>query len=64
MNQATRIPAADKAPEDFLPLPLPPVVKKVCTLTIKRKDGSVETRPIIMRPGDIADIDGTTVLEG
>jgi hypothetical protein len=64
MGQANRIPAADKAPEDFLPLPTPPVVKKVVHLVITRKDGSTEQLPFILRPGDVASIYGMKILEG
>lgn len=64
MNQAARIPASEKRPEDFLPPPLPKVEKKVSQLTITRKNGSVETTTIILRPGDVAAINGKTVLEG
>ncbi len=61
MNKAHRTLAAEKAPEDFAPIPLRPVDKKVCALQIKRKDGRVETMPFILRPGDVASIDGVTV---
>lgn len=64
MGQAHRIPAADKKPEDFLPIPLPEVVKKVVTITIKRADESVDVLTLILRPGDVARIDGQTILEG
>ena len=65
MNQAERIPAAKKAPEDFLPLPTPPVVKKVLHLVITRANGDADTPlPFILRPGDVATIDGKTVAEG
>ena len=64
MNQASRIPASEKKPEDFLPPELPPVVKKVLTLTIKRADGSEESRPLILRPGDVAYLDGSVFAEG
>ena len=64
MGQATRIPAADKAPEDFLPPAMPEVKKKIVTITLKRADGSEETRTLILRPGDVASIDGVTIAEG
>lgn len=63
-GQASRIPASEKAPEDFIPPPMPPVHKKVFTLTVTRKDGTVETTTLILRPGDVAAIDGQTILEG
>ncbi len=64
MGEASRIPAAEKAPEDFLPPELPPVRKKVVTIVVSRVDGGVETATIILRPGDAATIDGVTVAEG
>jgi hypothetical protein len=63
-GQASRIPAADKRPEDFLPPPMAPVVKKVFIITVTRASGSVETIPLVLRPGDVAAIDGKTILEG
>ena len=64
MGQANRIPAADKTREDFLPPGLPPVVKKVHNLVVTRADGTVETSVFILRPGDVATIDGKIVAEG
>lgn len=42
----------------------PPVTKKVLQLVIKRKDGSTETLPVILRPGDSASLDGIVIAEG
>ena len=64
MGQANRIPAADKKPEDFLPPELPPVVKKVHNLVVTRANDTVETSVFILRPGDVATIDGKIVAEG
>jgi hypothetical protein len=64
VNKAHRIPASEKAPEDFLPIPMPPVVKKVHVLTVTRKSGAVETITLILRPGDVASLGGKTFLEG
>ena len=56
MNKAHRIPAAEKRPEDFSPIPLRPVEKRVCALQITRKGGNVETMTFILRPGDVAEM--------
>lgn len=63
MGQAHRIPASEKKPEDFLPIPRPPVHKKVVQILVTRADGTVETIPLILRPGDVASIDGKTIQE-
>lgn len=62
--QAQRIPAAEKRPEDFLPPQLQAVQKKFFQFQVIRSSGKVETTIIILRPGDVAQIDGKTVLEG
>lgn len=64
MGQAQRIPASEKKPEDFLPPVLPPVVKKVVTILVTRASGEIETVTVILRPGDVATIDGQPVAEG
>ena len=64
MGNAQRIPASEKKPEDFLPPVMPPVVKKISTLTVTRASGEVESVTIILRPGDVAAIDGKPVLKG
>lgn len=63
-NQAQRIPASEKKPEDFLPPVLPPVVKKVITILVLRASGESETITMILRPGDVARVDGQTIAEG
>lgn len=63
-GQARRIPASEKAPQDFLPPALPEVKKKVFVLTINRAEGAAESMTLILRPGDVATIDGKTILEG
>ena len=64
MAEAKRIPAADKAPEDFTPPALPLVVKKFVQVTVTRKGGEVEAVRFILRSGDVLAIDGQTVAEG
>lgn len=64
MAEARRIPAAEKAPEDFLPPAMPAVAKKFVDLIVKRKGGGSEAARFILRPGDVMSIDGKTVAEG
>jgi hypothetical protein len=64
MANAQRIPASEKKPEDFLPPVLPPVVKKVVSIVVTRASGDTETTTVILRPGDVASIDGQPVAEG
>lgn len=64
MGEASRIPASEKSPEDFLPIKTSPVVKKVVTASVKRASGEVESTTIILRPGDVLEIDGSKVMEG
>lgn len=64
MGEASRIPAADKRPEDFEPPKLPPVVKKVVTVSVLRLNGDLEETTVILRPGDALSVDGQQVLEG
>ena len=63
MGQAHRIPASEKKPEDFLPIPMAPVHKKIVQIVVTRADGAVETTPLILRPGDTAAIDGKIIQE-
>jgi hypothetical protein len=63
MGEARRIPASEKAPEDFLPPKPQKVEKRVVLLTMTRKIGEVDHITVIMRPGDVLAIDGKTVLE-
>ena len=64
MNRAHRTPAAGKRPEDFLPIPLPAVHKKVCKLMVLTKDGQEsQVLTLILRPGNVVTIDGKTVME-
>ena len=37
--------------------------KRVCSLVVKRKDGSEEARALILRPGDVALLDGNQIAE-
>lgn len=59
---AARTAAADKKPGELAPVPQGHVSKVVTTLTITRGDGSVETRPLILRAGDSVAIGDKTVL--
>ena len=64
MGEARRIPASEKAPADFLPPILHPVLKSVAQVTVTRKTGEVETFGLILRPGDVATLNGKTIMEG
>lgn len=64
MAEAQRIPAAEKAPGDFIPPAMQAIVKKFVAVVVKRKDGSEEGSRVILRPGDMLTVDGKTVAEG
>lgn len=64
MGEASRIPASQKSADDFKPIQTAPVVKRLVDVSVKRASGEVEKTTIVLRPGDVLEIDGATVLEG